>query len=123
MFTDEQRRTVGDQIRQHDLRAVTRFLPVGLMTDVARQGGAVGGRHPLYLVNRVWLGVASAWHTSKNFADLLVLTRKRQDDSGALPATEWAAAKRGSPGRLPSGRWALGGQPPRATRPMALSLG
>ena len=102
MFTDEQRRTVWDQIRQHDLRAFTRFLPVGLMTDVARQGGAAVGRSPLYLVNLVWLGVASAWHTSKNFADLLVLTLKLLDDSGALPATELGAPKRRSRGRQPS---------------------
>jgi hypothetical protein len=104
MFTDEPRRTVWDQIRQHDLRVFTKFLPVGLMTDVARQGGAALGGGPLYLVNLVWLGAASALHTSKNFADILVLTLKLLDDAGTLPATELTAAKRRARGRRPSRR-------------------
>ena len=49
-----------------------------------RSGEAAGvklGNNPLNQANLVWLGIAAALHTAKNFADILVLTFKLLEDA------------------------------------------
>lgn len=87
MFTDEHRRIVWDQIRQHDLRAFAKWLSPELLSAAASQAGIRVGRGPLYVVNLAWLAVSSALHTSKNFGDLLTLTLKLLADTEGFAAT------------------------------------
>ena len=56
MFTDEHRRTVWDQIRQHDLRAFAKWLSPELLTSAAVNAGIRVGNGPLYEARRtdVW---------------------------------------------------------------------
>lgn len=87
MFTDEHRRIVWDQIRQHDLRAFAQWLSPELLTAAAAKAGVRMGRGPLYVVNLAWLAVAAALHTSKSFADVLTLTLKLLADGGGFAST------------------------------------
>jgi hypothetical protein len=87
MFTDERRRIVWDQIRQHDLRAFARWLSPEILTSAAAKAGIRVGQSPLYVVNLAWLAVSSALHTSKNFADVLTLTLKLLEDTEGFPQT------------------------------------
>lgn len=94
MFTDEHRVIVWNEIRQHDLRAFSRFLqPVAVCKAAARTGRMLG-RGPLHLGNLVWLAVASALHTTKSFADVLSLTLKLLSDAENFGATPLAKAKK-----------------------------
>ena len=103
MFTDEHRRIVWDQIRQHDLRAFAKWLSPELLTAAAGQAGIRVGRGPLYVVNLAWLAVSSALHASKNFADVLTLTLKLLADTEGFGETplgrERNRAKRRGPTR------------------------
>jgi hypothetical protein len=81
MFTDEQRCNVWDRIRQHDLRAFGKILTPALMKEAAQAAGVKLGNNPLNPANLVWLGISAALHTTKNFADILVLTFKLLEDA------------------------------------------
>ena len=87
MFTDEHRRNVWDQIRQHDLRAFARLLSPELVIEAAVRAGIRVGRGPLYVVNLTWLAVAAALHASKSFADVLTLTLKLLTDAEGFAST------------------------------------
>ena len=100
MFTDEHRRSVWDEIRQHDLRAFSRLLPEAALIEAAKRAGVVLAKGPLYLVNLVWLGVGSALHPNKNFADVLTLTLKLLQDAPGWSTTPLAAAERRGRGRV-----------------------
>lgn len=80
MFTDEHKREVWDEIRQHDLRAFRRWLTPELFTEAATIAQIPLGNGPLYAVNLVWLGMASALHMGKDFAGVLSLTMKLLSD-------------------------------------------
>jgi hypothetical protein len=94
MFTDEHRVNVWNEIRQHDLRAFSRFLTPTTIRDAAKRTGKALGRGPLHLGNLVWLAVASALHTAKSFADVLPLTLKLLSDTENFGATPLAKAKK-----------------------------
>ena len=94
MFTDEHRVNVWDEIRQHDLRAFSRFLTPTTVRDAAARTGKALGRGPLHLGNLVWLAVASAFHTAKSFADILPLTLKLLSDAEEFAATPLAKAQK-----------------------------
>jgi hypothetical protein len=87
MFTDEHRVTVWNEIRQHDLRAFSRFLEPAMIREAAARAGTTLGRGPLHLGSLVWLTLASVLHTGKNFADILVLTLKLLSDTKEFAAT------------------------------------
>ncbi len=87
MFTDEHRRSVWDQIRQHDLRAFARFLPAELLTTAAVNAGIRVGNGPLYVVNLAWLAVAAALHASRSFSDVLTHTLKLLSDTEGFAST------------------------------------
>jgi hypothetical protein len=87
MFTDEHRRIVWDEIRQHDLRAFAKWLSPELLTTAAARAGVRVGKGPLYVVNLAWLAVAAALHASKNFGDVLTLTLKLLADTKGFAST------------------------------------
>ncbi len=74
MFTDEPRRSVWEQIRQQDLRAFASLLTPAVLCQAATVAGVAMGRGPLELATLAWLAVSSALHTTRNFADVLVMT-------------------------------------------------
>ena len=87
MFMDEQRCTVGDRTRQLDLRAFGEVLSPALFRKAAQAAGVVLRKGPLNWANMAWLGIAAATHTTKSFADILVLTFRILEDMGTWPAT------------------------------------
>ena len=120
MFTDECRRIVWDQIRQHDLRAFARWLSPEILTAAAAKAGIRVGQSPLYVVNLAWLAVSSALHISKNFADVLTLTLKLLEDTEGFPQTllgrEHNKAKRCRRTRRRCNTTHTTGTPPRSAR-------
>jgi len=83
MFTDEQRRSVWEQIRQQDLRAFARLLTSQVLKEGAVRAGLAMGRGPLGLANLAWLSLASAIHAGRNFADVLAMSLKLLRDADA----------------------------------------
>ena len=81
MFTDERRCNVWDRIRQQDLRVFGKILTPALMKEAAQAAGVKLRSSPLNCANLVWLGIAAALHSAKNFADILVLTFKLLEDA------------------------------------------
>jgi hypothetical protein len=81
MFRDEQRCNVWDRVRQQDLRVFGKMLTPALMKEAGQAAGVKLGSNPLNHANLVWLGIAAALHTAKNFADILVLTFKLLEDA------------------------------------------
>lgn len=80
MFTDEHRGKVWEALGQRDLQAFGRLLGRQQLVEAAARAGMVIGRGPLSAVTLTWLGISSAWHTGKNFADVLRLTLKLLSD-------------------------------------------
>ena len=125
MFTDELRRNVWDRIRQQDLRAFTDRLSPDIFAEAAQRAGVTLGRGPLHLANLVWLGLASALHRGKNFADVLMLVLKLVGDMPAWESSPIAVACRAPRQAAGRGRRGLHGQrskhDPRPTDPRQLS--
>jgi hypothetical protein len=96
MFTDERRCRVWEQIRQHDLRVFGRFLPSSLFGEAAQTAGVRLGKSALALPTLVMLGLAAAFHRTKSFAAVLVLTVKLLEDSEQWNHSPLAAARRNS---------------------------
>jgi hypothetical protein len=88
MFKDEQRCNAWDDIRQRDFQVFGKMLTPALMEEAAEAAGVKLGKNPLNHANLVWLGVAAALHTTKNFANLLIFTFKLLED-----AEQWKPAK------------------------------
>lgn len=113
MFTDEHRRNVWDQIRQHDLRAFTGLLSPQLVVKAAAKAGINVGSGPLCVVNLTWLAVAAALHATRSFADVLTLTLKLLADTEGFASTPLGRkrqkakvqmAQRAKPRKGPKGR-------------------
>lgn len=94
MFRDERRRTVWDEIRQHDIRAFSDRLTTEVIHEAADRVGVRTGAGPLRLVNLVWLAIASALHYTKNFADILTLTMKLLEDQPSFGSSPLGRAKK-----------------------------
>ena len=101
MFKDEQRRTVWDTIRQHDLRAFSANLTSDLVEEAVRRAGVRLGAGPLNAVNLTWLALSSALHWTENFTNILSLTFKLLEDYEAFGSQ---ARKSPAPRRWPRGR-------------------
>ncbi len=87
MFTDERRCEVFRRIHENDARAFAHLLTPDVFARASHQAGLRVGKSALNLTNLVWLGIASAWHSSRNFADVLCLTLKLLRDAGTWPAS------------------------------------
>jgi hypothetical protein len=102
MFMDELRHKVWDEIRQHDIRAFSKLLSDEVFVEAANLATVKIGKSPLSVVQMVWLGIASAIHTSKNFCGVLQCALKILNDAGNWrPA---AAPKESSKGKQKPGR-------------------
>ena len=96
MFMDERRCKVWEQIRQHDLRVFGRFLSSSVFGEAAQRAGVRLGNSALALPTLVVLGLAAAFHRTKSFAAVLVLTVKLLEDSEQWNQSPLAAARRNS---------------------------
>ncbi len=94
MFKDERRCKVWEQIRQHDLRALADRLTPDLFHKAAVRTNVKLGGGPLNLVSLVWLGVASAVHSARDFGDVLLLTMKLLSDTEGFAVTPLGREKR-----------------------------
>jgi hypothetical protein len=101
MFKDEHRRNVWDQLRQYDLRCFGKLLSPRVVQAAAARAGVPLGGGPLYLVNMVWLGVASAWHSTRNFSEVLTLTLQLLRDAQGFGQTPLGQAQRRAKRRKP----------------------
>jgi hypothetical protein len=90
MFTDEHRRSVCEQLRQLDLRAFEKLLTPRVLSEAAVRAGLPMGRGALGLANLAWLSVACAFHATRNFADVLVMTLKLLGDADRFARCPWA---------------------------------
>jgi len=118
MFTDEQRYSVWNGIRQRDLRAFAAYLPVELIVEAAAQVGLVMGRGPLHVGNLVYLAVLSAWHTERNFAEVLAGAAQALADLADATADPSARPRRPRRPRRKPGR---SKHDPRGIEPMKVS--
>jgi hypothetical protein len=94
MFTDEQRISLWDQIRQRDLRQFAGLLPVTLLKQAAADAGAAMGRGALNLVTLTWLSLSSAFHRGHNFAGVLMVVMKLLKDVGQWPLSQTGHRRR-----------------------------
>jgi len=103
MFRDEHRCKVREEICQRDLQAFADILPPEVFAAAAAQAGITVGAGPLCWPNMVWLGVASALHFTKAFADVLGFTLKLLTLTPGCSSWGWSrqqkAAKRRKPHR------------------------
>ena len=87
MFRDDTRCEIFRKVRETDTRAFAHLLTPEVFAQAAQDAGVCVGKSALNLTNLVWLGIASAWHSSRNFADVLGLTLKLLRDAGTWPAS------------------------------------
>lgn len=80
MFKDEHRGKVWEAFGQRDLQAFSRLLGRQQLLEAAGRAGVAIRRGPLSVVTLTWLSISAALHTSKNFADVLMLTLKLLSD-------------------------------------------
>ena len=80
MFRDERRGKVWEAVGQRELQAFSRLVGRQQLVDAAERTGLAIRRGPLSVITLTWLGIASALHTSRSFADVLVLTLKLLSD-------------------------------------------
>lgn len=80
MFTDVRRSNAWDDIRQRGIRAFASKVTPALLAETASRSGVRLVKCPLGLMNLVWLGIASAVHTSSDFASVLTGTLKVLQD-------------------------------------------
>jgi len=81
MFRDEARDSVWQQLRQRGLQAFTEVLTPQVMQAAAQAAKVRIGKSALNVCTLMWLGIASALHSTKNFADVLVITLKLLEDA------------------------------------------
>lgn len=121
MFTDEQRRSVWEEIGQHDLRTFAGLLTPDVLAEAAVRAGVAMGRGPLCLANLAWLSVSCALRATRNFADVLVMTLKLMRDADGWSRTPLAGrCRRGRRGRR-GRRSKRSRHDPRPADPSALS--
>src|SRR5271154_686142 len=80
MFVDPMRARAFQQLRQHDLRPLTRLLTIGLLVQAARDSGVRLSTSPLNVLTLVWLALAAALRPNDNFTTLLGGTLKMLQD-------------------------------------------
>jgi hypothetical protein len=80
MFVDPMRTDALEQLRQQDLRPLTRLLTLNLLLQAAWDSGVPLISSPLNVLTLVWLALAAALRPSDNFANVLGGTLKALRD-------------------------------------------
>jgi hypothetical protein len=80
MFTDEARKQIFDQLRDHDLRVFAQQLRFEVFAEAAQRAGVRIWTCPLNVANLVWLGIAAAWRKGESFVTILTITLKLLQD-------------------------------------------
>jgi transposase len=99
MFTDEQRRSVWDRIRQLDLRAFDAILGGDVLAKAAEEAGVGVGGGPLNLTTLAWLAVSAALRPGVCFAKVLSVTFRLLQDMERLPAPRPGPGAKGGRGK------------------------
>ncbi len=94
MYTDSDKATVWNELRQSDWKAFQRFLHPDVWTEAAKCAGVKLGTGPLHLGNLVLFALGSAWFRTKNFASVLVVVLKLMQDTEAWPESPLADLQR-----------------------------
>jgi hypothetical protein len=92
--TDALKVKVWEQLRQSDLKPFAGILKVEGVLQATGQAGLALGRGPLNAANLVWLAIASALHTRKNFSGVLGLVLKLLRDAPDWGPSAVAKAQR-----------------------------
>lgn len=74
MFRDELRHKVWSDLGQYGLRCFADKLTRDVLAESGRRIGLRVVYSPLCVANLAWLGVAAAWHRTRNFAEILTVT-------------------------------------------------
>jgi len=85
MFTDEQRGSVWQQIRQIDLRAFASILTPQVLAAAAGECGLALGPTALNAATLTWLGISAALRPALSFCKVLVATFRLLRDMDRLP--------------------------------------
>jgi Transposase DDE domain len=123
MFKDERRVMVWESIRQQGLRPFAKRLSPDLVAQAAEQASVLAGKGPLNLATMSWLGLLSALHLSKNFADILRLGLKLLRDAEDWRDTPVAAEVRKARKKSPRNSRRRSKHDPRPLDPTAISEG
>jgi hypothetical protein len=110
---------VWDQLRRRDLKVFSRWLTPAAIAGAAGAAGVAPGKGPLNLATLAWLGLASALHTAKNFADVLALVLKLLRDAPAWDHSALADLERRGRRQAAAGRRRK--HDPRGQDPTAVS--
>jgi transposase len=123
MFKDERRVMVWESIRQQGLRPFAKTLSLGLVSQAADQASLSLGKGPLNLAAMSWLGMLSAIHLGKNFADILQLGLKLLRDAEDWRDSPVAAEIRKARKKSPRNSRRRSKHDPRPLDPTAISEG
>ena len=93
MFKDEQRDTVWNEVRQHDLRSFGDLLTPAVFANASRRACLKIGTSALNLANLAWLGIACAKDTSLKFSTVLKSTQQFLEDQQGYFSTSLGKAK------------------------------
>ena len=99
MFTDEQRGSVWEQVRQQDLKAFAPVLSPEVLSRAARRAGVEPGRGVLDLPTMAWLAVSAALRPGVSFCPVLTGTFRVLSEMGRLPRPAAPGRRRGVRGR------------------------
>ena len=93
MFTDETRKQMFDQLRDHDLRVFAQQLRFEVFAEAAQRAGVRIWTCPLNVANLVWLGISAAWRKGESFVTILTLTLKLLQDQEQFVVTGWTPSQ------------------------------
>src|SRR5436309_2385838 len=99
MFTDEQRHSVWEQIRQRDLGQFAMILTPQVLALAAERAQLRLSQTALNLSTLVWLAISAALHPGVNFCRVLTFTLRLLQEMGNLPAPERSRRRESSRGR------------------------
>ena len=94
MFTDEHRCDVWEQIGQQGIQAFATKITPAVIAQAAARTGVQLVKSPLCLGNLVWLGIATALHTTLDFATILITTLRLLEDQRGFYASPLGQEKR-----------------------------
>jgi hypothetical protein len=85
VYTDNEKTTIYNDLRQSDWKAFQRLLHPAVWTQAALRAAVSLGQGPLNLGNLLFFAIGAAWYHTKNFAEVLQVVLKLIRDSEDWP--------------------------------------